>query len=179
MHFRDFMALQLTPMVGMTAYPDRMGDSFPDLLTSGRLIQGHNVSGPLSAEIVAAVDRDLSDPRWRHLFGTYLRTNLRFQEGLFDRGQPIPERMDRLEGASFNVDGIRKRCGQVTSDETELDYGLALIKTAASLIFTYRLALNHGLQVATDSPAHFELFEQTRTREPHSIANHLIARKGY
>lgn len=28
-HFRDFLALQLTSMVGTTAFPDRMGDSYP------------------------------------------------------------------------------------------------------------------------------------------------------
>ncbi|MCZ6798878.1 MAG: hypothetical protein O7F12_00165, partial [Nitrospirae bacterium] len=44
-HFRDFMALQLTPLMGTTAFPDRMGDYYPNLLKKGRLIQGHSVSG--------------------------------------------------------------------------------------------------------------------------------------
>ena len=31
-HFRDYMALQLTPTSGTMAYPDRMGDRHADLL---------------------------------------------------------------------------------------------------------------------------------------------------
>ena len=60
-HFRDFMALQLTPMAGMTAFQDRMGMSFPDLIESGRLVQGYDVSGPLPPTVAAAIDRDLHD----------------------------------------------------------------------------------------------------------------------
>ncbi|WP_455389654.1 hypothetical protein, partial [Petrachloros mirabilis] len=89
-HFRDFMALQLTPMVGMTAYVDRMGDSFPELLASGRLVQGYDVSGPLSPEVVAAIDRDLRDPAWRQLFERSLRVNRRFQQGLFGAQYSFP-----------------------------------------------------------------------------------------
>ncbi len=47
-HFLDFMALQFTPFMGATGFPDRMGDYYPELLESGRIIQGHDVSGPLS-----------------------------------------------------------------------------------------------------------------------------------
>src|SRR5690348_522434 len=35
-HFRDYMALQLTAMAGLTAYADRMGDQHPDLVRLGR-----------------------------------------------------------------------------------------------------------------------------------------------
>ena len=42
-HFRDFMALQLYSLSGMTAFQDRMGMSFPDLIESGRLVQGYDV----------------------------------------------------------------------------------------------------------------------------------------
>ena len=63
-HFRDFMALQLTPMSGMTAFQDRMGMSFPNLVESGRLVQGYDVSGPLPPTVAAAFDRDLHDPLW-------------------------------------------------------------------------------------------------------------------
>jgi hypothetical protein len=178
-HFRDFMALQITPMVGMTAYPDRMGDSFPDLLTSGRLVQGYDVSGPLSTEVVAAIDRELHDAAWRRLFDRSLRTDRRFQRGLFEAQQAFPVRQVRWATTAFSVDQIRIRCSKLPADESELEYGLALVKTAASLVYTYRLALTHGLQVATDSPAHFELFEQTRAREHLFLANHLIVRKGY
>jgi len=67
-HFRDFMALQLTPMSGMTAFQERMGLSFPDLVEAGRLVQGYDVSGPLPPAVAAAVDRDLQDPLWRAIF---------------------------------------------------------------------------------------------------------------
>ena len=40
-HFRDFMALQLTPLTGMTAFPDRMGDYYPEELEAGNIVQGH------------------------------------------------------------------------------------------------------------------------------------------
>jgi hypothetical protein len=178
-HFRDFMALQLTPMVGMTAYVDRMGDSFPDLLASGRLIQGYDVSSPLSPEVVAAIDRDLRDPAWRQLFERSLLTNRRFEQGLFGARYSFPATMTPWDTLPFSVGQIKERCAQLTSDEVNLEYGLALVKTAASLVYTYRLALTHGLQVATDSPAHFELFEESRKRENLSLANHLIVRKGY
>ncbi|MCS6318514.1 MAG: hypothetical protein H8K05_12230 [Nitrospira sp.] len=69
-HFRDYMALRLTPMRGLTAYQDRMGDDHPLLVASGRLVQGYPVSGPLDDTAVAAIDRDLGDSRWRTLFHT-------------------------------------------------------------------------------------------------------------
>jgi len=178
-HFRDFMALQLTPMVGMTAYADRMGDSFPELLAAGRVVQGYDVSGPLSAEVVTAIDHDLHDPVWRQLFDRYLRTNPRFQRGLFEAKHSFPATRTRWDRTPFSVDQIRQRCAQLATDESDLEYGLALVKTAAALVYTYRLALTHGLQVATDSLAHFALFEQTRVREHLSLANHLIVRNGY
>ena len=178
-HFRDFMALQLTPMVGMTAYVDRMGDSFPELLASGRLVQGYDVSGPLSPEVVAAIDRDLRDPAWRQLFERSLRVNRRFQQGLFGAQYSFPATIIPWDTIPFSIGQIKEPCAQLTSDEFNLEYGLALVKTSASLVYTYRLALTHGLQVATDSPAHFELFEESRMRENISLANHLIVRKGY
>ena len=55
------MALQLTSMSGMTAFQDRMGMNFPDLVESGRLVQGYDVSGPLPPSVAAAIDRDLRD----------------------------------------------------------------------------------------------------------------------
>ena len=61
-HFRDFMALQLTPMSGMTAFQERMGLSFPDLVEAGRLVQGYDVSGPLPPAVAAAVDRETNAP---------------------------------------------------------------------------------------------------------------------
>lgn len=178
-HFRDFMALQLTPMVGMTAYADRMGDSFPDLFAAGRIVQGYDVSGPLSHEIIAAIDLDLHDATWRQLFDRFIRTNRRFQGGLFGAEPLFQRTKNRLETIPFSVARVTQLCTRSTSDVSNLEYGLALVKTAASLAYTYRLALTHGLQVATDSSAHFELFEWTSRREHLALANHLIVRKGY
>src|SRR5262245_29326440 len=83
-HFRDFMALQLTPMSGMTAFQERMGSSFPDLVKSGRLVQGYDVSGPLPSTVAAAIDRDLHDPLWRARFHTAFCRDRRLQRGLFE-----------------------------------------------------------------------------------------------
>lgn len=173
------MALQLTPMMGMTAYADRMGDSFPELVEAGRIVQGYDVSGPLSNEVSAAIDRDLQDPVWRRLFGSFLRTDRRFQRGLFQAEPQIHHALDQWETRLVTVSQLRQRWAESAMDDSEREYGLALVKTAASLVYTYRLALTHGLQVATDSPAHFELFEETRLREQISLANHLIVRNGY
>ena len=83
-HFRDFMALQLTPFMGTTAFPDRMGDYYPQLLEAGRIIQGHNVSGTLPPDVIAAVNHDLADPTWRSIFHEALSDDYRFQGTLFD-----------------------------------------------------------------------------------------------
>ncbi len=178
-HFRDFMALQFTPMVGMTAYADRMGDSFPELLAAGRLVQGYDVSGPLPGNVSSAVDRDLHDRTWRNIFDQALRTDRRFQRGLFELQNSAPVIDSQFAAAPFSVDRIKQLCSTSNDNASTLDYALALVKTSASLIYTYRLALAHGLQVATDSPVHFELFEQTCVRERIALANHLLVRKGY
>nr|MBI3613820.1 hypothetical protein [Nitrospirota bacterium] len=83
-HFRDYMAMQLSPMSGTTAYVDRMGDAHGELVRAGRIVQGYSVSGAPDAEIVAAVNRDLADPIWRSLFHEALQENRRFQRGLLD-----------------------------------------------------------------------------------------------
>ena len=132
-HFRDFMALQLTPMSGVTAFQDRMGMSFQDLVESGRLVQGYDVSGPFSSLVAAAIDRDLHDPIWRATLE---------------------------EGYLF-------------------EYGLALVKTSASLVYTQTLSLTHRLQPTTDSPAHFALYTQSCIRENWLRTNHLLTRTGY
>jgi hypothetical protein len=178
-HFRDFMALQLTPMIGMTAYADRMGDSFPELLAAGRLVQGYDVSGHLSDQLIIAIDQDLHDPTWRSIFDRALRTDRRFQRGLFDAHHSLRPADNRLGTIPYCVSRVKRLCVTSNADEWEIEYGLALVKTAASLVYTYRLALTHALQVATDSNAHFELFERTRNREHIALSNHLIVRKGY
>ena len=194
-HFRDFMALQLTPMFGMTAFHERMGMRFPDLIESGRLVQGYDVSGPLPATVAAAIDRDLHDPLWRTHFHRSLRRNRRFQRGLFepshslrigDRLVPAPAALLHLMDNSFRqqiydldlVRALSKR--RPTLEEGyQFEYGLALVKTSAALVYTETLALAHQIQPATDSPAHFTLYAQSCLRENWPRINHLLVRTGY
>ena len=194
-HFRDFMALQLTPMSGMTAFQDRMGMSFPDLVDSGRLVQGYDVSGPLSPALAAAIDRDLRDPIWRARFHQALRRDRRLQRGLFEPSHslrigdslvPGPAALLRLMDDSFRqqayaldqVRALSKR--RLTLEEGyHYEYGLALVKTSASLVYTQTLALTNQLEPVTDSPAHFALYAQSCIRESWPKTNLLLIRVGY
>ena len=194
-HFRDFMALQLTPMSGMTAFQDRMGMSFPDLIKSGRLVQGHDVSGPLPPAVAVAIDRDLHDPLWRARFHTALRRDRRLQRGLFEPSHslrigdslvPGPAALLHLMDDSFRqqaYDLCRVRAlskDDITLEEGyHFEYGLALVKTSASLVYSQTLALAHQLQPVTDSPAHFALYAQSCVRENWLSTNHLLIRVGY
>lgn len=178
-HFRDFMSLQLTSMAGMTAYPDRMGDRYPELIAAGTLVQGYNVSGLLPGDVETAIDCDLKDPEWRRLFEEALRGERRFRLGLFGNDQA--PRYDKVgwTAVPYTVAMVKEFCAPSASNEIAWDYGLALVKTSAALVYTYRLALVHGLQAATDSPAHFALFDLMLRRENLAVGNHLVVRKGY
>jgi hypothetical protein len=194
-HFRDFMALQLTPMSGVTAFQDRMGMNFPNLIESGRLVQGYGVSGPIPPTVAAAIDRDLHDPHWRSLFHTALRRDRRFQRGLFEPSHslriggslvPGPAALLRLMDDCFRqhpydlslVRALSK--SDITLDEGyHFEYGLALVKTSASLVYTQALAHTHRIQPATDSSAHFALYAQACFRENWPNINHLLIRTGY
>ena len=194
-HFRDFMALQLTPMSGMTAFHERMGADYPDLLATGRLVQGYQVSGPLAPDLIAAIDRDLVDKEWRRRFHDALCRNRRFQRGLFDlthsmqvgkTAVPGPAALlqlmdDAFQHRPFCVADIQQlsRTPLTVEQDYRFEYGLALVKTAASLVYTDRLATRHDLTPATDSPAHFALFEQTVQRDRLASVNHLVVREGY
>lgn len=194
-HFRDFMALQLTPLSGMTAFQDRMGMSFPDLVASGRLRQGHDVSGPLTPTVAAAVDRDLCDPLWRSCFHHAFRHDRRLQRGLFEPSHslrigdslvPGPAALLHLMDDSFRQEDydlakVRGLCrNNVTREEGyRFEYGLALVKTSASLVYTQTLALVQQLEPVTDSPAHFALYAQSCARENWPNSNHLLLRTGY
>lgn len=194
-HFRDFMALQLTAMSGVTAFQDRMGMSFPDLIASGRLVQGYDISGPLPPPVAAAIDRDLHDPLWRARFHTALRRDRRLQRGLFEPSHslrigdslvPGPAALLRLMDDSFrqqtyDLDRVRMLSKRsVTLEEGyHYEYGLALVKTSASLVYTQTLALAHELQPVTDSPAHFSLYAQSCARENWPRINYLLTRLGY
>ena len=194
-HFRDFMALQLTPMSGMTAFQDRMGMSFPGLIESGRLVQGYDVSGPLPPIVAAAIDRDLHDPLWRARFHTALCRDRRLQRGLFEPSHalrigdslvPGPAALLRLMDDSFRqqaYDLCRVRAlsksGVTLEEGYHFEYGLALVKTSASLVYTQTLALAHQIQPVTDSPSHFALYAQSCVRENWPRTNHLLIRAGY
>src|SRR5688572_30891466 len=194
-HFRDFMALQLTSMSGMTAFQDRMGMNFPDLIKSGRLVQGHDVSGPLPPSVEAAIDRDLHDPLWRAHFHMALCRDRRFQRGLFEPSHSLRIGESLVPGPAALLhlmnDSFRRRDCDLTQVRTlskksdsldegyQYEYGLALVNTSASLVYTHTLALTHHLQPVTDSAAHFSLYAQSCTRENWPNINHLLIRTGY
>ena len=194
-HFRDHMALQLTAMAGLTAYADRMGDQHPDLVRSGRIVQGHPVSGPLDDEMAAAVERDLADAPWRAVFHASLTDDRRFQRGLFElthgmmivgRRVPGPQVFLHLtqphrKTEPYTVDSVRSLSRAAADLETayRYEYGLALVTTSASLLHTVRLASRLNLAAVTDSLPHFQLLERIRTREGLVLENALLLREGY
>ncbi|MGQ0810357.1 MAG: hypothetical protein ACT4OO_03930 [Nitrospiraceae bacterium] len=194
-HFRDSMALQLTPMAGVMAYEDRMGSAFPELVESGRIIQGHVVSGPLDDVMVGAVDRDLADEVWRTIFHRALKQDRRFQHGLFDLSHaaqigrttvPGPAALLILSDESYgrrpyNVQQLKDPMTHIGSSDQDYDYeyGFALIKTSASLAYTVRLARRHDLIAVTDSEPHFQLLERSLIRDDEHLMNERILREGY
>jgi len=194
-HFRDFMALQLTPMMGTTAFPDRMGDYYPKLLHTGRIAQGHDFSGPMPSDTAMAVDRDLTDPDWRHSFQDFLLTDRRFQRGLFGDSE---EETNRPTGAPhlgewldfnepewalrpFDVERVKTLSRQRLHGEeaTQFEYGWALIKTAVSLIYTIQLCHQLSVVAVTDSSAHYRLLARTCERDEVPLENICVKRVGY
>jgi len=194
-HFRDYMALQLTPMSGTTAYQDRMGQYHPALVEAGRIVQGYSVSGPLDAEAVSAVDRDLADQAWRTVFHGGLRDDRRFQRGLFDLSHsfavagsavPGPAALLRLleegraaQACSVELARALSRPRPALDDGYAYEYALALVKTSAALVYTIRLCRQHKLDAATDSEVHFRLLTRACAREGMSLENRLFTREGY
>ncbi len=194
-HFRDYMALQLTPMSGTTAYQDRMGQYHPEMIEMGRIVQGYSVSGPLDADAIMAVDRDLADKTWRAAFHDGLKNNRRFQRGLFDLSHsfavggstvPGPAALLRLleethlaQACSVEqVQALSRR--RLALDESYVyEYALALVKTSAALVYTIRLCRQHTLEAVTDSEIHFRLLERTCARDGISLENKRILREGY
>jgi hypothetical protein len=194
-HFRDFMALQLTPMMGTTAFPDRMGDYHPEDLQAGRIVQGHNLSGAMGPDTVVAVDRDLADVQWRTLFQESMLKDRRFQRGLF--GDPNSERTGSIEtppkpewhqfrdetwtARLFDVKLVQNLSRRRLFGEelTQFEYGWALIKTSASLMYTIQLCHQQNLVAVTDSPAHHHLLMRTRVRDGITLVNICVKREGY
>jgi len=194
-HFRDYMALQFTPMSGTTAYQDRMGQYHPEMIETGRIVQGYSVNGPLDADAVSAVDRDLSDTTWRSVFHDGLKNNRRFQRGLFDLSHsfavgsstvPGPAALLRLLEETHLAQACSVEQAQALSrrrlalDESYVyEYALALVKTSAALVYTVRLCRQHALEAVTDSEIHFRLLERTCSRDGISLQNQLVIRAGY
>lgn len=183
-HFRDFMALQLTPMFGTTAYPDRMGDFHPDLLERGRIVQEHNVSGPLSSETGRRVDRDLQDHEWREIFHFALRDDARFRRGFAEPGQDDsvfrPLLPDRWIAWPITLADIRQMSCLKLSPErgTAFEYGLMMVKTSASLWYTIQLCQRLTLDAVTDSPSHDRLLRRILTRDRIGLTTDLLRRDG-
>ncbi len=194
-HFRDYMALQLTPMSGTTAYQDRMGQYHPDLVKTGQIVQGYSVSGPLDTDAVSAVDQDLADRTWRNIFHDGLKNDRRFQRGLFDLSHsfaiggstvPGPAALLRLLEQKRTTQVCSVKQVQVLSSRRlapdegyEYEYALALVKTSAVLVYTIRLCRQHDLEAVTDSEVHFQLLQQTCARGGMSLENRLVVREGY
>lgn len=190
-HFRDYMAIQLTPLTGTTAYQDRMGDQFPDLVRAGRIVQGYHVSGPLTGEVAEAVDQDLADSTWRTMFHHALSEDRRFQRGLFDvaHGTMIGRRLvpgpaalltlldSRWVAQVMTLEAVRRLSRSAASPEEAYtyEYGLALVKTSASLRITYQLAQVHHLRPATDSRSHHDLFAYSLARERLVLEHDLMS----
>ncbi len=194
-HFRDFMALQLTPFMGTTAFPDRMGDYYPELLDAGRIFQGHNVSGTLHPDMIAAVDRDLADPAWRSIFHDALSDDYHFQRTLFDESElrkggngdsvEIPLlprfRTPDWQTTPFSVELVKtlSRQSRPHQHDAGFEYGWALVKTSAALAYTIQLCRQlHGTAV-TDSASHHRLLAQSCYRERIKLSNSCVKREGY
>ena len=194
-HFRDYMALQLTPMSGTTAYQDRMGQYHPALVESGQIVQGYSVSGPLDADTVSAVNADLANATWRGIFHHGLKNDRRFQRGLFDLSHsfavggstvPGPAALLRLleeqrMAQACSVEHVQALSGRrlLPDEDYDLEYALALVKTSAALVYTIRLCRQHKLEAVTDSEVHFHLLERTCSRDGLSLENRLVIREGY
>jgi len=189
------MALQLTEFMGATAFPDRMGDYYPAYVESGRIVQGHAVSGCLPPQLMLAVDRDLADPTWRSMFHQALLLDNRFQRGLLNASElegfahrqekPAPlvasSPPPRWEETSYTVDQIKRlsRKALSRSDNPMFEYGWALVKTSAALCYTIRLCEQLHTDAVTDSLSHYQLLAQTCQREHLQLSNVCIRREGY
>ncbi len=193
-HFCDFMALQITPMIGTLAVSDRMGDYFPKFLQTGRIVQGYQVSGGLSPEIKSAVNGDLADDVWRGYFHESFTNDRRFRGSLFDFTHkmrigstvvPGPAAFLSLvdqnhEKHLLTVETLQA-LGLKPLSLTEgyaFEYGFALVKTSAALRNTLSLSRQHQLVSVTDSRAHFRLLNRIYARDGVVLNNQLIKDEG-
>ena len=180
-HFRDYMALQLTPMCGTMAFPDRISDQYPDLYASGRIVQGHNVSGAISAELGGRIDGDLADRDWRQMFHSALRDEPRFRRGFDERGEDAAVFASWLDAQwvshPMSLAEIRRLSGLKYDPERAFEYGMMLVKTSAALWYTIQFCQRYALEAATDSPAHDRLLKRILTRDHVQLATYLWRRE--
>jgi hypothetical protein len=183
-HFRDYMALQLTPMTGTTAYLDRMSDHCPDLYEQGRIVQGYGLSGPLSPEIGARIDRDLADAEWREIFHSALQDDPVFHRGFTGRGvdASVGEwHNDRWRLCPMSLGDIRQQsCAKLDADHAAaFEYGMMLVKTSAALWYSIQLCQRHGLEAATDSAVYDRLLKRILLREGIQLPTYLWRTERY
>jgi hypothetical protein len=81
-----------------------------------------------------------------------------------------------FEATPFTVASIRElsRRRTIGRDGDLFDYGLALLKTSASLVYTIQLATAGQLGVATDSHTHFALLARFIERTGIMIENRSV-----
>ena len=156
---------------------------------------GHNVSGPLAPDMVLDINRDLADPQWRSSFQKFILNDSRFQHGLFADSQegisehsgypPKPEWLQfrDIEWATRSIDvettQALSRQRLHGTDAAQFEYGWALIKTAASLIYTIQITQQRNLVAVTDSSAHHHLLAWTCERDGITLKNICVKREGY
>jgi len=159
------------------AHPDRMGDTHADLLERGRIIQGHNVSGPLSPEMDRRIDRDLKDHEWREIFHFAVRNDIRFQRGLAEPGAAfdpwMPERWTHWRATLADI--RQMSCLKLDPERAvSLEYGLMLVKTSVSLWHTIQLCQRHGMDAITDSVRHDQLLQHIIKRDRMPLPTYLL-----
>jgi hypothetical protein len=88
---------------------------------------------------------------------------------------------DSLRRQAYDFDQVRALSTKslTCEDGFHYEYGVALVKTSASLVYTQTLALAHQLEPVTDSHAHFSLYAQSCLREHWPRTNYLLIREGY
>ena len=182
-HFRDYMALQLSPMCGTMAFLDRISDHYPDLYAQGRIVQGHNISGPISADLARRIDADLSDHDWREIFHAALRDAPRFRRGFAERGEDatyfVPYLAKHRITCPMSLAELREMSSHNLNPERAIvfEYGMMLVKTSAALWYTIELCQRHMLEAATDSPAHDQLLKRSLSRDSLQLSTYLWQRQ--
>ena len=183
LHFRDYMALQLTPMSGTMAFLDRISDHYPDLYAQGRIVQGHQMGGTINAELAGHIDADLADHEWREMFHSALREKPRFRRAFAERGEDAtyfaPYLAEQRMNCPMSLAEVREMsCLNLDPDRAlAFEYGMMLVKTSAALWYTIQFCQKHTLEAATDSPAHDQLLKRILARDCLRLSTYLWQRQ--